>query len=98
MWSPAFARLRIANGLCGLSRRQEQSRDPAFEGGDALLDDVLRRVHDPGVNVAGLGQPEQGGGVLGAVEGVRRRLIDRQRPRVGGAVRGLPGVDLLGLE
>ena len=84
--------------LGGLTGRQEQRGDAAFERGDALLDDVLRRVHDPGVDVAGLGQAEQRRGVLGAVERVRRGLVDRQRPRVGRDVRRLAGVDLLGLE
>ena len=76
-------------GLGGLTRGQEQRRDAAFERGDALLDDVLRRVHDPGVDVARLGEPEQRGGVLGAVEGVRGGLVDRQRARVGRDIRGL---------
>ena len=98
MWSPALARLRIAKVLGGLAGRQEQGRDAAFERGDALLDDVLGRVHDPGVDVAGLGEAEQRGGVLGAVERVGRGLVDRQRPRVGRDVRRLAGVDLLGLE
>ena len=84
--------------LGGLTGRQEQRRDAAFERRDALLDDVLGRVHDPGVDVAGLGKAEQRGGVLGAVERVGRGLVDRQRPRVGGDVRRLAGVDLLGLE
>ncbi len=84
--------------LGGLAGGQEQRRDAAFERGDALLDDVLGRVHDPGVDVAGLGQAEQRGGVLGAVERVGRGLVDRQRPRVGGDVGRLAGVDLLGLE
>ena len=73
--------------LGGLAGRQEQRRDAAFERGDALLDDVLRRVHDAGVDVAGLGEAEQRGGVVGAVEGVGRGLVDRQRPRVGRDVR-----------
>ena len=84
--------------LSGLTGRQEQCRDAALERRDALLDDVLGRVHDPGVDVAGLGKAEQRGGVLGAVERVGRGLVDRQRPRVGGDVGGLAGVDLLGLE
>src|SRR5690606_6747305 len=85
-------------GLGGLPRRQEQRGDAALERGDALLDDVLRRVHDPGVDVARLAEPEQRGGVLGAVEGVGGGLVDRQRPSVGRWIRGLAGVDLLGLE
>ena len=98
MWSPALARLRIAKVSAAWPGGQEQRGDAALERGDALLDDVLRRVHDPGVDVARLGQAEQRGGVLGVVEGVRRGLVDRQRPGVGGAVGRLAGVDLLGLE
>ena len=98
MWSPALARLRIAKCLGGLTRRQQQGRDAAFERGDALLDDVLRRIHDPGVDVAGLGEAEQRGGVLGAVERVRRGLVDRQGACVGRDVRGLARVHLLGFE
>src|SRR5262249_12568828 len=82
----------------GLAGREEQRRDAALQRRDALLDDVLRRVHDPGVDVAGLCEAEQRGGVFGAVEGVRRGLVDRQRPRVGRAVGRLAGMDLLGLE
>ena len=40
-------------------------------------------VHDPGVDVARPGQPEQGGRVLGVPEGVGRGLVDRQGTRVG---------------
>ena len=84
--------------LGGLSGRQEQRGHAALERGDALLDDVLRRVHDPRVDVARLGQAEQRGGVLGAVERVRRGLVDRQGARVGRDVGRLPCVDLLGFE
>ncbi len=84
--------------LRGLTGRQEQRGDAAFECGDALLHDVLRRVHDPGVDVARLGEAEQRGRMLGAVERVRRGLVDRQRPRVGGDIGCLASVDLLGLE
>ena len=84
--------------LRGLTGGQEQCGDAAFERGDALLDDVLGRVHDAGVDVARLGEAEQRGGVVGVVERVRRRLVDRQRPGVGGDVGRLACVDLLGLE
>ena len=53
--------------LGGLTGRQEQGRHAAFECGDALLDDVLGRVHDAGVDVARLGEAEQCGGVVGVV-------------------------------
>ncbi len=69
-----------------------------LERGDPGLQRRLGRVHDAGVDVADLPQPEQGGGVLGIPEGVRGRLVDRHRPGPGGRVRFLPGVDLAGLE
>lgn len=84
--------------LRGLTRGQEQGRDATFEGRDALLDDVLRGVHDAGVDVARLGQAEQCCGVVGVSERVRRGLVDRQCPRTGREVGGLAGVHLLGLE
>ena len=95
---PGAGEVQDCEGLRGLARGQEQRRHPALECGDALLDDVGRRIHQPGVDVAGLGQPEQRGGVVGAVEGVGGGLVDRQRPGVGVSVGSLAGVDLLGLE
>ena len=51
-----------------LSGRDRQRSDAAFEGRDTLFEDVVRRVHDPGVDIAHLGQAEQVGGMFGAVE------------------------------
>ena len=82
----------------GLPRGQEQRGHAALERRDALLNGISRRVHYSRVDVARFGQAEQRRGVVGVVEGVRGGLVDRQRPRVGRGVRGLPGVDLLGLE
>ncbi len=44
---------------------------------DALLDGLLRRIHDAGVDVARGGEPEQCSGVVGALERVGRGLVDR---------------------
>ncbi len=85
-------------GFRRLTRGQQQCRHTAFEGGDPLLDRVLGGVHDPGVDIAGLGQPEQCCRVVGVAEGVGRGLVDRQRTGVGGAVGNLADVDLFGLE
>ena len=79
MWSPASAMLSRASGLGGLARGDEQGADAALERGDALLDDVGGRVHDARVDVAELLEPEQVRGVVGVVEDVARRLVDRQR-------------------
>ena len=84
--------------LGGLTRGQEQRRHAAFQRGDALFDDVGGRVADAGVDVARDFQPEQRRGVCGVVEHVGRGLVDRQRAGVGGRIRLLAGVDLLGLE
>lgn len=85
-------------GRGSLPGRQEQRGHATLESGDALLDHIGGRVHDAGVDVARLGQPEQRGGVVGVAERVRRRLVDRQRPGIGGAVGALTCVDLLRLE
>ena len=70
----------------------------AFECVDPGLQRRLRRVHDAGVDVADLGEPEQVRGVVGVAELVRRRLIDRHRPGAGRRVGLAADVDLLGLE
>ena len=84
--------------LRGLAARGGEGRGSAFEGGDPLLEDVRGRVHDPGVDVPELLEREEARPVVGVVEGVRRRLVDRDGAgvRPGGGL--LPGVDLQGLE
>ncbi len=69
-----------------LPARQSQRRDPAFERRDALFEHIVGRVHDAGVDVAELLQRKQVGGVLGALELVRGRLIDRHGDRAGGRI------------
>ena len=85
-------------GLGSLAGRQEQRRHPALECGDPRLDDTGGRVHQPGVDIARFGEAEQCRGMFGVVEGVGRRLVDRQGPGVGIAIRTLAGVDLFGLK
>ncbi len=53
---------------------------------------------DTGVDVAQLGEAEEGRRVLGVPEHVARGLVDRHGPGPGGRVGHGPGVDLLGLE
>ena len=66
---------------------------PPSSGGDPLLEGGGGRVHDPGVDVAEALQGEELGGVVGVLEDVRGRLVDRHRPGAGGGVGPLPGVD-----
>ena len=81
-----------------LPRSGGQGPDPGLQRRDPLLEHVPGRIHDPGVDVARLGQPEEVGGMRGVVEDVRRGLVDRQCTRVGRGISGLARVDLLGLE
>ena len=73
-------------------------RPAAFERRDALLEHVRGRVHDAGVDVAELLQPEELRRVVGAVERVGGGLVDRHGPAVGGGVGPLAGVELERLE
>lgn len=85
-------------GLRGLPRGEGDGGDTAFEGGDALFEGVLGGVVDAGVDVAGFGQGEEVGRVLGVAEDERGRLVDRDRAGAGGRVGRGAGVELLGLE
>jgi hypothetical protein len=87
---------RVGNG--GLARGQGQAADPAFHRSDALFKDILGRIHDAGVDVAGDLEVEQVGSVLGAVEGIRGRLVNRYGDRLGRRFRAVAGVDGEGFE
>ena len=89
-WTRCGPRRRRGSGSRGSAAwpGQQQRRHPALKGGDALLDDVGRRVHQPGVDVARLSQTEQRGGVVGAVEGVGGGLVDRRCARGGMSLSG----------
>ena len=75
-----------------------QRRDAALERGHALLEDVARRVHDAGIDVAELLQRKQLTGVLGVVERVGGRGVDRDGAGVRARRGRLPRVELQGLE
>jgi hypothetical protein len=70
----------------GLARADTQCRDAPFEGGDALFEHRVRRVHDAGVDVAKFLEAKEVGRMLGAAELIRRRLVDRHRDRARGRV------------
>ena len=84
---PASARFRMARVSAAWPRGHgERTGDAdgglgaALEAGDAGLEDPLGRVHDPGVDVADLGQREQVGGVVGVAELVGRSSGRSGRP------------------
>ena len=80
-----------------LAGREPERPDAALERGDPLLEHAGRRVHDPGVDVPELLEPEQPGGVRGVVEDVGGRGVDRHGAGVGRGVGDLAGVEGLGL-
>ena len=84
--------------LRGLTARGAERADAALERGEAVLEHGLGRVHDPRVDVAELGEPEERRGVLGVAEHERGRLVDRDGPGARGRVGLGAGVDLTGLE
>ena len=70
-----------------------------FQGGDAALEDVLRRIRQAAVDVARVGQSETGRRVRGVMEDVRRRLINGDGACVGcGIGLFLAHVELQGFE
>jgi hypothetical protein len=87
---------RVGDGR--LARGQGQSADAAFHRSDALFEDILGRIHDAGVDVAGDLEVEQVGAVLGAVEGIGGRLVDRYGDRLGRRFGAVAGVDGEGFE
>ena len=98
MLSPARARLRMLSVSAAWPELTPERRDAALERGDALLEDVRRRVHDPGVDVPELLEPEQAGGVGRVVEDVAGRGVDRHGAGVRRRVRLLPAVQGAGLR
>ena len=80
-------------GLGRLAGRHAQCRHATLESGDALLEDIRGRVHDPGVDVAEFLKPEEAGGMIGVVEDVARGGVDRDCPGLRRGIDGLAGVD-----
>ena len=85
-------------GDCGHAGGQCQRADAALDRRDALLEHILGWVHDPGVDVARDLEVEEVGTVLGVVEGVRGRLVNRYGDGLGGCFRAVAGVQGEGFE
>ena len=98
MFWPARAMLRIARVSAACPEARPRAADAALERGDALLEHARRGVHDPGVDVPELLEPEQARRVRGVVERVGGRGVDRDGAGVGRGVGDLAGVEGLGLR
>lgn len=85
-------------GLSGLAGRESHGGDAAFQGCDAALEGVHRRVGQASVNRACIREVKASGSVLGAVEDVGRRLVNRNVARVRRAIQILPYVEGTGFD
>lgn len=75
-----------------------QSPRTAFKGSYPLLEDVRRRVHDAGVNIAELFQAEEISGMFRITELIARSLIDGHRACARRGVWLLASVERFGSE
>ncbi len=75
-----------SHNLCRVAGGYRQCRGAAFESCDTLLQHRLRRVADPGIDIAERLQAEQRSGVIGIVEHEGRGLVDRRCPRAGSRI------------
>ena len=72
--------------------------DAGFQRGDPLLQHRHRRIGDARVDVSGALQVEQRRGVVGVLEHVGRRLVDRHRARPRDGIGALAGMQAQGFE
>ncbi len=86
------------NELRGLSGTDRQRADSSFERGNPLFEGGIGRIHDAAVDISESLQGEELGGVVGVLEDVGGRLIERHRARAGGGIGALAGVYRQGVE
>ena len=93
MLPPVSATLMKAIMQRGLSGRNRERADAAFEFGNALFEHGGGGIGDPAVAIAFGFEIEQGGAVIGAVEGIGDGLVDRNRDRFGRGIGVVAGVN-----
>ena len=81
-----------------LARSQRQRSDAAFHRRHPLLQHIVGRVHDAGVDIAGHRQVEKVGAVLGVIKFIGDGLVYRHRDRLGRRLALIAGMDGLRLE
>ena len=96
-WSPDCRIVISAIASAAMPLAQATAARAALERRHAFFQRGHGRVAQARIDVAEGLQVEQAGGVVGAVEDEARGLVDRQRPRAGGGVGDLAGVDGQGL-
>ena len=85
-------------GFGGLAGGGGQRGRSPFERGHPLLEDIRRRVHDAGVDVAEFLQGKEPGGMIGVLEDVGGGLVDGNGARSGRGIGLLPGMHGKGCE
>src|SRR5450631_4126509 len=80
-----------------LPRRCAERRDPAFEQGYALLQNIDGRIADAAVAISLGFEVEQSRAMIGAVEFVGDVLMDRHSDRFGRGIAGKAAVNRKGL-
>ena len=75
----------------------ERSRS-SFERGDPLFEDIRRRIHDAGIDVAEFLQGKEPGAMIGVLEDVRGGLVNGNGARSGRGIGLLPGMHGKGCE
>ena len=85
-------------GRGGLPGRHRQTGGPAFQGRQALFENIAGRVHDPAVDVAQFLERKKICRLLGVLELKAGGLMDRHRNRTGGGIRPVAGVKRQGLR
>ena len=93
MLPPVSARLTKREMQRRLAGRDRERADAAFEFGDALFKNRGGRIGDPAVAIAFGLEVEQGGAMIGAVEGIGGGLIDRNGDGLGGRIGVVAGVN-----
>ena len=91
--SPAAASVVSVSVSAACPDASASPADAAFERGNALLENVGRRIHDARVDVAEFLQGEQARSVVGVVEDIRGGLVDGHGAGSGRGVDLLPGVN-----
>ena len=93
MLSPARARLRIVSVSAAWPDATPSAPTPPSRAATRSSKTSVVGIHDPGVDVAELLQPEEPGGVVGVVEDVARGGVDRDCASLRRGVDVLAGMD-----
>ena len=96
--STILSKVEERNGLCGLARCSGECTDSTLKRSNTLLEGVLSWVHDAGVDIPQLAEPEEGSSMICIAKYVGGCLVDRNRASTCGWIRCGTCVNLLSLK